>query len=119
MENDDWRDMAFSSSAVPPPSVWRRSRAFAGGRLLTCPVRLGKRGEITLPQAVRDDLGVSEGDILTLLQMGDVAILAPKHQVPRLTDKITELMEEEGVTLADLLQGLKEEREAIWRERSE
>ena len=84
------------------------------------PVRLRKRGQITIPQAVRDDLGVREGDILTLIQMGDVVMLTPKQpQVPRLADKITELMEEEGVSLADLLKGLKEEREAIWRERTE
>jgi len=84
------------------------------------PVRLRKRGQITIPQAVRDNLGVSEGDILTLLQMGDVIMLTPRQpQVPRLADKIAGLMEEEGVSLADLLQGLKEEREAIWRERME
>lgn len=84
------------------------------------PVRLRKRGQITIPQAVRDNLGVSEGDILTLLQMGDVVMLARRQpQVPRLADKIAELMEEESVSLADLLQGLKEEREAIWRERME
>jgi len=84
------------------------------------PVRLRKRGQITIPQAVRDNLGVSEGDILTLLQMGDVIMLTPRQpQVPRLADKIAGLMEEESVSLADLLQGLKEEREAIWRERME
>ena len=84
------------------------------------PVRLRRRGQITIPQAVRDNLGVSEGDILTLLQMGDVVMLATRQpQVPRLADKIAGLMEDEGVSLADLLQGLKEEREAIWRERVE
>ena len=47
-------------------------------------------------------------------------MLIPRQpQVPRLADKIAGLMEEEGVSLADLLQGLKEEREAIWRERAQ
>ena len=88
--------------------------------ILSSPVRLRKRGQITIPQAVRDNLGVSEGDILTLLQMGDVVMLTRKQpRVPRLADKIAGLMEEEGISLADLLQGLKEEREAIWRERAE
>jgi len=83
-------------------------------------VRLRERGQITIPQAVRDNLGVGEGDILTLLQVGQVVMLVPKQpQVPRLADKIAGLMEEEGVSLADLLQGLKDEREAIWRQRSE
>ncbi len=84
------------------------------------PVRLRKRWQITIPQAFRDNLGVREGDILTLLQMGDVVMLTPRQpQVPRLADKIAELMEEESVSLADLLQGLKEERETILRERME
>jgi hypothetical protein len=52
--------------------------------------------------------------------MGDVVMLTPRQpQVPRLADKIAELMEEESVSLADLLQGLKEERETILRERME
>jgi AbrB family looped-hinge helix DNA binding protein len=92
----------------------------AASALPSSPVRLRKRGQITLPQTVRDSLGLSEGDILTLLQIGEVVMLAPKQpQVPRLADRIAGLMEEEGISLADLLQGLKEEREAIWRERTE
>jgi AbrB family looped-hinge helix DNA binding protein len=84
----------------------------------TFPVRLRGRGQITVPQSVRDDLDVSDGDILTLLQVGDVILLTPRQpQVPRLADRIAGLMESEDVSLADLLAGLKEEREAIWRER--
>ena len=84
----------------------------------TFPVRLRRRGQITVPQTVRDDLSVTEGDILTLLQVGDVVLLTPRQpQVPRLADKIADMMESEDVSRADLLEGLKEEREAIWRER--
>jgi AbrB family looped-hinge helix DNA binding protein len=82
------------------------------------PVRLRSRGQITIPQTVRDSLNVTEGDLLTLLQVGDVILLTPRQlQVPRLADKIVDMMEAEGVSLADLLSGLKEEREAMWRER--
>lgn len=81
------------------------------------PVRLRGRGQITIPQTVRDSLNVTEGDLLTLLQVGDVILLTPRQpQVPRLADKIVDMMEAEGVSLADLLSGLKEERE-MWRER--
>jgi AbrB family looped-hinge helix DNA binding protein len=84
----------------------------------TYPIRLRGRGQITVPQTVRDNLNVTEGDILTLLQVGDVVLLTPKRpQVPRLADKIVDMMEAEGVSLADLLSGLEEEREAILRER--
>ena len=88
--------------------------------LKTFPVRLRDRGQITVPQTVRETLQVAEGDILTLLQVGDLVLLAPKQpQVPQLADKIAALMEADNVTLADLLLGLEEEREAIWQERQQ
>jgi bifunctional DNA-binding transcriptional regulator/antitoxin component of YhaV-PrlF toxin-antitoxin module len=84
----------------------------------TYPVRLRGRGQITVPQTVRDNLQVTEGDVLTLLQAGDLILLTPKQpKVPELADKIVALMEAENVTLADLLLGLEEERQAIWQER--
>jgi len=61
---------------------------------------------------------VNEGDTLTLVQMGSILLLTPKRPVvPLLADRIVELMEAEGVTLADLLIGLEEERAAIYQER--
>jgi AbrB family looped-hinge helix DNA binding protein len=84
----------------------------------TYPIRLRGRGQITVPQAVRDKLDVTEGDMLMLLQVGDVILLTPRQpQVPWLADKIADMMESEGVSLTDLLSGLEEEREAIWHER--
>ena len=81
-------------------------------------VRLRQRGQITMPREVRDRLNVNEGDTLTLVQVGSTLILTPKRPVvPLLADRFVELMEKEGVTLADLLLGLEEERAAIYRER--
>lgn len=75
------------------------------------PVRLRERGQLTIPSSVRDRLGLNDGDILTLVQLGNVIVLSPREpQVPKLADKIVKMMEEEGVSLADLLSGLKEER---------
>ena len=86
----------------------------------TYPIRLRDRGQITVPQAVRERLAVADGDILTLLQVGDVVLLTPKQpQVPQLADRIAALMEKEEISLADLLLGLAEERAAIWRERQQ
>ncbi len=84
------------------------------------PIRLQERGQITVPQVVQDYLNVTEGDILTLLQIGDLVLLTAKQpQVPQLADKITAIMEDEGVALADLLEGIETEREAIWREQQQ
>ena len=78
------------------------------------PVRLRERGQLTIPRSVRDRLGSIDGDILTLVQLGNVIVLSPREpQVPRQADKIVKMMEEEGVSLVDLLSGLKEERLTI------
>jgi AbrB family looped-hinge helix DNA binding protein len=84
----------------------------------TYPVRLRDRGQITVPQTVREQLQVVEGDMLVLLQLGDLVLLTPRHpQTPQLADKFAALLADEQVTLADLLLGLAEERQTIWQER--
>lgn len=82
------------------------------------PLRLQAEGAISIPPAVREKLNLTEGDLLTLLQVGDVFLLANKTpQVPQLADKIVSIMEAEGVSLTELLDGLAMERQNIWEER--
>lgn len=84
------------------------------------PIRLGERGEITVPQLVQDNLNLTEGDMLTLLQVGDIVLLTPKQlQVPQLADKIVAIMEDEGVSLTELLAGIQAEREALWQDQQQ
>jgi bifunctional DNA-binding transcriptional regulator/antitoxin component of YhaV-PrlF toxin-antitoxin module len=82
------------------------------------PILLGQGGEITIPQLLQDALKVDRGDMLVLLQIGNLIVLAPKQpQVPQLIDRIATIMESENVGLTDLLAGLEAEREAIWQEK--
>ena len=82
------------------------------------PIILGQAGEITIPQLLQDSLNVNQGDTLVLLQIGNLILLAPKQpQVPQLIDRIVTIMENENVSLTDLLTGLEAEREAIWQEK--
>ncbi|MBW4547849.1 MAG: hypothetical protein KME25_25890 [Symplocastrum torsivum CPER-KK1] len=79
--------------------------------------------------AVQEYLNVTEGQMLTLLKIGvteaeggcvPLVLLTPKQpQVPQLADKIVALMEEEGVGLSDLLEGIETERQAIWQEQQQ
>ncbi|MBK8902063.1 MAG: AbrB/MazE/SpoVT family DNA-binding domain-containing protein [Anaerolineaceae bacterium] len=83
-------------------------------------VRLRERGQITVPQAVRDKWAAEaiEPDVLNLVEIGDVVFLTPKKLLlPELSKQFSALMDEEGVSLADLLEGLAEERQAIYQER--
>ena len=75
------------------------------------PVRLRSRGQITVPQRIREQMNVEDGDMLTLVQVGEVAVLVPfQPQIPQLADRIVAKMAESNVTLADLLTGLEIER---------
>ncbi|MCP2731473.1 AbrB/MazE/SpoVT family DNA-binding domain-containing protein [Limnofasciculus baicalensis] len=82
------------------------------------PIIMGEGGSITIPQLLQDSLNVNRGDMLVLLQIGNMIVLAPKQpQVPQLIDRIGTIMENENVGLTDLLAGLEAEREAIWQEK--
>ncbi len=86
--------------------------------LQTYPVRLRERGQITIPQSLRERLDLYEGEPLWLVELNGMIFLARKElQVPRLADKLATMMDEAGLTLADLLEGLQSERRAIWEER--
>ncbi|MDY6806129.1 MAG: AbrB/MazE/SpoVT family DNA-binding domain-containing protein [Cyanobacteriota bacterium] len=81
------------------------------------PVRLQPEGVISIPSAVREKLHLTEGDMLALVQVGDVFLLANKTpQVTKFADKMVSIMEAEGVSLQDLLEGLEMERQIIWEE---
>ena len=87
--------------------------------LETYPARVRDRGQITVPQAVRKSLAVADGDFLVWVRLGDLILLTHKEpKTIQLTEKFSELMDEAGVSLADLLQGLAEERAALWKEQN-
>ena len=81
-------------------------------------VQIRRKGIITLPVQVRRQYGLEEGDVFTLVDLGDGSILLTPwvSQVARLGDEVAPLMAEEGVTLEDMLEMLDQEREAYYQE---
>jgi bifunctional DNA-binding transcriptional regulator/antitoxin component of YhaV-PrlF toxin-antitoxin module len=77
-----------------------------------------KKGSLTLPMDLRTKYGVDEGDLFTLIDMGDGSfLLTPRAmQVNRLGDKVTEILKEENLSLDDLLNSLDEERERYYQD---
>lgn len=81
-------------------------------------VRLRERGQITIPRNVRDHLMIAGGEVLTLLQTDDLILLTPRQsRVSRLSEQFTAEMDKVGLSLAELLASLAEERVPIHRER--
>ncbi len=84
----------------------------------TYTITMRERGQITIPQSVRATFAVEKGDTLTLVQFDNFVFLTPKQlQTPALAEQFSRIMDEENISLADLLQGLAEERQASWKNR--
>ncbi len=66
--------------------------------MTTNTIQVRKKGSITLPMDLRTKYGVDEGDIFTLIDMGDGSfLLTPRiSQVNRLGDRVAEILGEEG-----------------------
>jgi bifunctional DNA-binding transcriptional regulator/antitoxin component of YhaV-PrlF toxin-antitoxin module len=82
-------------------------------------IQIRKKGSLTLPVALRSKYGLNEGDMFTVIDLGDGAfLLTPRvSQVNRLGNRVAEKLAEAGATLDDLLQTLDEERERFYQER--
>ncbi|PZO42222.1 MAG: hypothetical protein DCF19_08270 [Pseudanabaena frigida] len=80
-------------------------------------LQVQKEGQINIPQDVLNTLQTHEGQTLTLLQIGEFAIIVPRiPQVTTLTENFVSLMNVNNVTVDELLEGIQEERQAIWQE---
>jgi bifunctional DNA-binding transcriptional regulator/antitoxin component of YhaV-PrlF toxin-antitoxin module len=82
-------------------------------------IQIRNKGSLTLPVDLRRKYGLNEGDVLTLVDLGDGAfVLYPGLTgVDRLGDRVAQLMAEEGETVDDILETLDEERQRYYQER--
>lgn len=81
-------------------------------------VQIRQRGTLTLPAKLRAKYNLDEGDVLTLVDLGDAFFLSPKVSVvPKLAAEIERLREEAGLSVEDLLDGLDEQRRRYYEER--
>ena len=82
-------------------------------------IQIRGKGTVTLPIELRRKYGLDEGDIITLIDLGDGSfILTPiVTKVDRLGDRVAQAMAEEGVSLDEILSTLDEERERYYQER--
>jgi bifunctional DNA-binding transcriptional regulator/antitoxin component of YhaV-PrlF toxin-antitoxin module len=81
-------------------------------------IQVRQRGQLTIPQKVRDALAIKDGDVLTLVQVGEGFFLTPRRlRTLELADTIADMLDESQMTLADLLADLPRIREEIYGER--
>jgi bifunctional DNA-binding transcriptional regulator/antitoxin component of YhaV-PrlF toxin-antitoxin module len=82
----------------------------------TITVQLAQRGVLTLPKSLRENYHLRPGDSFTLLDLGGVFVLSPRHtEIDSLAERLTHSLAEHGETLETMLQALREERERYAR----
>jgi bifunctional DNA-binding transcriptional regulator/antitoxin component of YhaV-PrlF toxin-antitoxin module len=85
----------------------------------TTTLQIRSKGTMTLPIELRRKYGLDEGDVITLIDLGDGSFLLTPivTQVDRLGDRVARAMAEAGVSEDEILAALDEERERYYRER--
>lgn len=74
-------------------------------------VQLRARGTLTLPARMRERYALDSGDPVTLVDLDGAILLAPRVSVTsKLAAEIEYLRSEAGLTLEELLAGVKEQR---------
>lgn len=81
-------------------------------------IQVRQKGTITLPRELRRRYHLDEGDVLTVIDLGDGSLLLTPgvSQVAQLGDKVARVLADAHVTVDVLLEALDEEREAYYRE---
>lgn len=80
-------------------------------------VRIEENGQITLPSAARERLGLQEGDLVAIAETAEGMLIARRDVlVSHTLDRIGAILREEGLTLEELIESGREERDALVRE---
>ena len=71
-----------------------------------------RRGVITLPKKLREQNKLNEGDIMTLIDLGDgVIVMSPRRShVAEISDRLAKKWQDTGETLESMLSTLRDVR---------
>lgn len=75
------------------------------------------RGQLTIPKKIREAKHLEEGQVVSIIPVGDSILITPKRlELDEARRQMRKLLKSSGLSLEDLISGLKEEREALYRE---
>jgi AbrB family looped-hinge helix DNA binding protein len=76
-----------------------------------------ERGQLTIPKEVREKGALYDGEAVTIIPLGDSILVTPKKLgLEEARREIRKIMKDSGVTLEDLLSGLRDERAKLSEE---
>jgi AbrB family looped-hinge helix DNA binding protein len=82
----------------------------------TFTAEIKSRGQLTIPKKIRVVSHLEEGQIVSIIPVGNSVIITPKRlELDDARREIKRMLKETGASLDDLLAGLKEEREKLYQ----
>lgn len=75
------------------------------------------RGQLTIPKKIREMSQLEEGDVVCILPAGDSLIVTPgRLELDEARKQLKKLVKASGLTLEELVRGIKEERAKLFKE---
>lgn len=83
----------------------------------TTTVEIKARGQSTIPKKIREMSHMEEGSLVSIVPVGDSLVITPKRiELDEARRQLGKLLKASGLTIGELLEGLKEERDALFKE---
>lgn len=75
------------------------------------------RGQLTIPKKIREMIHLDEGQLVSIIPIGESIIVTTKRlELDEARRQIKRIMKAAGISFEELLSGLKEERENLFKE---
>jgi bifunctional DNA-binding transcriptional regulator/antitoxin component of YhaV-PrlF toxin-antitoxin module len=85
------------------------------GKLITAEIK--SRGQLTIPKKIRAVTRLEEGQVVSIIPLGESVLITPKKlELEEARREIRKVLKASGLSVEDLLKGLKEEREKLYQE---
>ena len=75
------------------------------------------RGQLTIPKKIRDSSHLEEGQVVTVIPVGDSVIITPRRlTLDEARRQIKMILRDAGCSAEEVLAELKEERDLVYKE---
>jgi AbrB family looped-hinge helix DNA binding protein len=81
------------------------------------PAEIKARGQLTIPKKIREASHLEEGQSVTIIPVGDSIIITPRRlEIEEARKQIRKILKAARLSAEEILSGLKEEREELYKE---
>jgi antitoxin PrlF len=77
-----------------------------------------EKGQVTIPAEIRRKLGLKKGDLVAFIETEEGVLISPQEVVAmKALDKLGEMLEEQGISLEELIESGRDIRGEIAKEK--